>query len=104
MAAIAREIPVYPGSEYLGDFVTSPPDDVSGAGVTYQSSADPDDILAFFELSLQRDGWYLTDVYDPDDVFVPKRIIAERGRWKCRLLIIPEQELGQYVISVRITR
>jgi len=104
MAIVAKEIPVYPGSKYLGDFVTSPPDDVSGAGVTYRSSANPDDILAFFEPALQRDGWYLTDVYDPDDEFVPKRVIAERDGWECRLLIIPEQGLEQYLISVRITR
>jgi hypothetical protein len=97
---MVEAIPAYPSAEYVGAFETSPPDDALGAGVTYQSDADPNQIVVFYENALAELGWAIEEVHVPDDAAVPKRIVAEQRSWRCRLLVIPEPGADRYLISI----
>lgn len=87
---LAKEIPQYPGSSFLGSFETGFPDDVPGSGVNYLSDDAPEDILGFYRENVSQAGWTLVEVYDHADDAVPDQLILERPRWRCKILIIHE--------------
>jgi hypothetical protein len=98
---LAKAIPQYPSSTYLGSFQTSYPDDVPGSGVNYLSDDTPGDILDFFLREVPQQGWVVVKVYDYADEAVPKQLLLERPKWKCRILVINE-ELRR--ISIKVER
>lgn len=98
---LARAIPQYPGSTYVGSFKTGYPDDVPGSGVTYRSDDSPADILDFFLQEVPQRGWEVVEVYDYDDEAVPKQLLLKRSKWRCRILIINEEPRR---ISIKVER
>jgi hypothetical protein len=98
---LARAIPQYPGSTYVGSFETGYPDDVPGSGVTYRSDDSPADILDFFRREVPQQGWDVVEVYDYDDEAVPKQLVLEKSRWRCWILVINEEPRR---ISIKVER
>lgn len=88
---LAKEIPQYPGSMYLSSFETGLPDGVPGAGVNYLSDDAPEDIFDFFHQHVAQAGWTVVEVYDYADEAVPKQLVMEKSKWRCRILIINEE-------------
>jgi hypothetical protein len=98
---LAKEIPVYPDATYIGEFITSYPSSLPGAGITYRSTSSREEILSFYMEQLPNSDWEIIKV-DADSSYqsVPFIIESQRDNWLCQVII---ESQDQIQITINIT-
>ena len=86
-AELARSLPIYPGARFLAEFSTYPPDDVSSAGITYESDDQAGQVFEFYMSVLPTEGWALVGSVEDPQPGVPWQLHCERRGWWCRVVI-----------------
>lgn len=97
---LAKAIPASPDFVYVGEFTTSYPSSLPGAGVTYHTDATRDEILDFYKNELAAENWEITKI-DADNLYqsVPYIIHAQKDNWLCEIVI---ENLKQRQITINI--